>query len=67
MDSLKKSMKWDEDVYGLEYDLVRGEMETDCLEFPGRTFLGMKVERGGGVRECGSAIRMRMCMAWSMT
>lgn len=22
MDSLKKSMKWDEDVYGLEYDLV---------------------------------------------
>lgn len=23
MDSLKKSMKWDEDVYGLEYDLVR--------------------------------------------
>ena len=21
MDSLKKSMKWDEDVYGLEYDL----------------------------------------------
>jgi hypothetical protein len=24
MESLKKSMKWDEDVYGLEYDLVRG-------------------------------------------
>jgi hypothetical protein len=24
MDSLKKSMKWDEDVYGLEYDLVGG-------------------------------------------
>lgn len=23
MVSLKKSMKWDEDVYGLEYDLVR--------------------------------------------
>ena len=23
MESLKKSMKWDEDVYGLEYDLVR--------------------------------------------
>ena len=22
MESLKKSMKWDEDVYGLEYDLV---------------------------------------------
>jgi aminopeptidase N len=25
MVSLKKSMKWDEDVYGLEYDLVRGK------------------------------------------
>jgi aminopeptidase N len=24
MVSLKKSMKWDEDVYGLEYDLVSG-------------------------------------------
>jgi hypothetical protein len=23
MESLKKSMKWDEDVFGLEYDLVR--------------------------------------------
>lgn len=22
MESLKKAMKWDEDVYGLEYDLV---------------------------------------------
>lgn len=32
MVSLKKAMKWDEDVYGLEYDLVRcGRLLFCCM------------------------------------
>lgn len=35
MDSLKKSMKWDEDVYGLEYDLVREQQHIHVLVVAG--------------------------------
>jgi hypothetical protein len=35
MVSLIKSMKWDEEVFGLEYDLVRGWVDGEWGVWPG--------------------------------
>ena len=74
MESLKKSMKWDEDVFGLEYDLDlfnivavddfnMGAMENKSLNI----FNSRLVRGGGGLFEAFRVVCdvvAAVCVAW---